>query len=149
MITGLPTPYCDLAHGNDVNGETEEWVSASNDEREAALQWGRVYMDSSYTYGTDSAGEYYNEVDPVPDGIQTANALLGNSYLKGELFDAETQSGTITRQDVKAGSVETRTDYDIGTASANADPVPAVTGLLAGYASRSGGTVSSPTLVRH
>ena len=78
MIPGLPTPYCDLAHAETVNGGGEVWDAATEDEKDLALQWARVYMDAVYTYTVEF------EEDAAPETIQTANALLAVYQIEGE-----------------------------------------------------------------
>ena len=138
MISGLPDPYCTLVYADDINDQSSDWSAASTADREDALQWGRVYQDSAYTYSVTID-------DPAPDALQTANAILADYHLRGELFTADGSTNVIASS-VKAGSVESSVEY--ASATGWSDPAPEVTMLLTGYASPTTSEVLTAKLLR-
>lgn len=102
----LITPYCSEAEADVFLAASIIWGAATPSEKQQALFWGRVWLDSNLTCPN---------LDPaVPsETIKYANALLAEDYLDGTLID---QPGVVSatgikRKKQKAGSVEQETEY--------------------------------------
>ena len=148
-VSGLAAPYCTSAYADTILGlGNGDWLGLSSSQKDEALQWGRVYLDATY-----SCLPWDEEEEPViPDAVQTANAYAAGYYLDGLYF--LTEDGSLrgrTRVEVAAGSVMSRTDYDayLATYGWN-DPTPLISAILAAtlqcYANK--GSISSAKLVR-
>jgi hypothetical protein len=132
----LNDAYCTVTEANTVNN-TDAWNVLLEAEKETALKWGRVYLDSYYICPNIT----YSNLDPndeddlvIINVIKAANAVLADKYANGELFEASgTAQAKIAEKQVKAGSVSTRTRYADPTTNATYDPFPDVTSLLSGY----------------
>ena len=130
----LVTPYCTLDEAKVFLKGSETWENAETSAKNNALFWGRVYIDSNYSCVT---------IDPsaIPEEIKFANALLAEDYLEGTLIDdGSSISGNITMKRVKAGSVESETEYGSGTKSGN--PQDDVDRLLHDLCTKKGGSVT-------
>lgn len=100
--------YCNIAFADTVNISTE-WIALSDDEKNLAISYGRLYIDKNYTCSdTDWDTSDYST---IPDEVQRANAMLAEQYTLNELFPTENVSGPVTREKVKAGSVESDISY--------------------------------------
>ena len=124
----LPTPYISVAEADVLLENVEPWSSATDEEKQEALEMGRLYLDDKYVCID------FDESNP-PTNVKDANGYLGNCHLEGSLFPsaAESTGSFIKLKRVKAGSVETETEYsDIrGSKSVQtADPCPIATALL-------------------
>lgn len=130
----LTTAYCTVEEANTVNN-SDAWNVLLEQERQTALNWGRVYLDSYYSCGV------YNHVDlddiddeAVVNAFKAANAVLGDKYANDELFEATaTTNSKIAEKQVKAGSVSTRTKYADPAVGETYDPFPEVSAILSGY----------------
>jgi len=127
----LPTAYCTVAEADGINTSTA-WMTLLDSEKQTALDWGRVYLDSNYTCST--------AIDTVTpqDAAKLANALLGDKYANGILFNhgdfllTYGQNG----KTVKAGSVSSSTTYNSNLImQLNSDPFPDVTAAIASLCS--------------
>lgn len=119
----LPTPYVSNANADTVNAGVTEWDAATESQQDAALSYGRSFIDSRYTCET------FDE-DDAPAEIQMANALFAVEYLKGTLY-AEPETNVV-EQSVKAGEVETRKRFARSGGTSTIDPFPAITAILSG-----------------
>ena len=151
-IAGLPLPYCTTEYADAIIGLTSgDWLGLSSDQKEEALQWGRIYLDNTYACLPWPEEDDEDYLLPVPEAVQTANAYAAVEYLEGTYFLVE--DGTLrgrTRVEVAAGSVMSRTDYDayINSYGWN-DPSPVITAVLGAIGcSPRKGYVQSPKLVR-
>jgi len=109
----LVTPYCTVAEANTYLTGSEIWSSANTSQKNNALFWGRVHLDSTYSCAV------FDEADP-PDEIKYANALLAEDWLDGSLIDDGSKvSGSVKMKRVKAGSVESETEYRTGSSGGN------------------------------
>ena len=69
------------------------------------MSFGRVYIDQNYSC------VQFDENNP-PDAIKYANALLAEDYIQGKLIaDGGQVRGAVKSERVKAGSVESETEY--------------------------------------
>ena len=92
----LATQYLDVRY----NGL---WKGYRSNETQA-LDWPRAYVE-------DSDGYYYDS-DEMPLRVKDATAELALRVVEGDtLLDDITKPGTIKRKRVKAGPVETETEY--------------------------------------
>lgn len=108
----LVTPYCTVSEANTYLVGSSAWADANTTQKNSALFWGRIHLDSKYSCVA------FDEDDP-PDEVKYANALLAEDYLQGTLLDDGTDvNGRIKLKRSKAGSVETETEY-LGGASVN------------------------------
>jgi len=83
----------------------EDWLDLDTEVKDDALLWGRYYIDANFDCTIDA--------DDIPDEMKFANSLLGyDYYVQGDLF-FDNQSD-ILRKMVKAGTVETETEYSKG-----------------------------------
>ena len=151
-ISGLPLPYCTAEYASTILGTSNgDWLALSVSQKEEILQWGRVYLDNTYSclpWPEEGDADY---VEAVPTAVQTANAYAANAYLEGTYFLVE--DGSLrgrTRVEVAAGSVMSRTDYDayLSTYGWN-DPSPVITAILGAIGcGPTKGSVQSPKLIR-
>lgn len=102
--------YCDITFADTVNSSSE-WTSASDDEKNLAITYGRLYIDQTYTC-EDSEWDT-SDYSTIPYEVQRANAILAEQYVLGELIQnpEDINSGPVTKDRVKAGSVEVETTY--------------------------------------
>ena len=126
-VQGLPTSYADVAYADSVLLPDEPWASASTPDKEEALQWGRIYIDTQYACDFD-------EDDPN-DSVKTANSELGNKHLTTALFDSDVAAAEnvrrgLTGEKVKAGSVESSKRFDAYASFSKVDRFPDVTAIL-------------------
>jgi len=122
-------PYTDIAFADTVN-LSAEWAALSDDEKNLALTYGRLFIDKNYTCSTTDWDT--NDLTTIPDEVQRANAILADQYTTSELFVTDQKSGPISREMVKAGSVESETEYMGSNAmyTKNTDQKPEITMLL-------------------
>ena len=133
--------YATLAEADTILGETLPWDDTDLAEKQTALEWATVYMDSTYTI---------EEQTVIPDSLKNGNALFANAYLSGGMFDHPSTIATgITAEEVKAGPTMSKTEYDPYLASQWTDPYPEISALLyvGGFSITKGG-VSQPSLWR-
>lgn len=102
----LTTPYCTIQEATTFLGESEAWENAEKPERERALFWGRIWIDTHFS--CDFAP------DNAPDELKFANALLAEDWLEGKLITETAPSKAIKRKKVSAGAVSTETEYLLG-----------------------------------
>ncbi|MCP3665745.1 MAG: hypothetical protein GY696_25160 [Gammaproteobacteria bacterium] len=129
----LDSPYCSKAEADTYLTGDASWAALTDAEKDTALYWGRMFLDSNYTC-------IVFEEDDAPDEIKYANALLAQDYNDGTLLQAGGQSsGVIKRTYDKAGSVVTEREYQGGmtTTSYQTD----VGMVLNGYCSKKGNVV--------
>ena len=124
----LPTPYITVAEADVLLEGVEPWASADDEAKQSALEMGRLYLDDKYVCVE------FDETNP-PQNVKDANGYLGNCDLEGGLFPsaAESTGSFIKKKRVKAGSVETETEYSDtrgGKSIQTADPCPIATALL-------------------
>lgn len=82
-----------------------DWATLDNKAKDDALLWGRYYIDANFDCVIDA--------DAIPDEVKFANSLLAYDYfIQGDLF-FDNQSNVIMKR-VKAGTVETETEYQSG-----------------------------------
>ena len=147
-VSGLALPYCTTDYANSILGLSNgDWLGLNASQKEEALQWGRVYLDGTY-----SCLPWDETESEVPEAVQTANAYAAGYYLEGLYF--LTEDGSLrgrTRVEVAAGSVMSRTDYDayLSTYGWN-DPSPLISAILAAtlqcYPNK--GSITNAKLVR-
>ena len=133
----LITPYCTLVEADVFLSTSSTWNNASDTEKNSALFWGRIYIDSKYACvdwtTLDTTPSY-------PEELKYANALLAEAYIDGTLFDVdETGNRVLTSKRVKAGDVEVEKRYqgDRSFSIGNKiDEFPEVTALLAEYCNK-------------
>ena len=132
----LKDPYCTVDEADQII-TSDEWFALSSDEyKEIALKWGRIYLDSKYKCRTLTDG---TEIADALDAKKVANALLGEQYVLGNLFKASASNNTsLTSKSVKAGSVSISKKFE--SSSDDFDPFPQVTDVLAPYCSFTGET---------
>ena len=110
----LVIPYCTVSDANTLLTGSTVWNGASTTQKEQALFWGRVYLDSNYNCTS------FEETD-IPDEIEYANALLAEDWIEGTLNRSSTAvSGRVIKKRIKAGSVESETEYLPGATTGSA-----------------------------
>lgn len=136
--------YVTLVEADTINSpEVAPWEDTEDAAKQEAIEWATVYMDSMYVIELDDGVS-------TTDVLRTSNALLANEYLKGGMFDQHSGAGLgVVAEEVKAGSVMTKTEYNASIATGWVDPYVYVTALMSteGYGTQQGGA-SSPQLVR-
>jgi hypothetical protein len=101
----INVPYVTIPEADAIN-TSPEWIAASSDQKDHALQMGRIYIDANYSCTID-------ESDPG-DAVKYANAVFGDYSLRGILFPAAGSRGSdkvTIEEKVKAGSVESSEKY--------------------------------------
>jgi len=128
----LVTPYITIAETDVYLEGSAIWDSAEDEQKNAALFWGRIYIDSKYSCPD-------HDPDAPTDEIKYANALLAEDYLAGTLLNTEgTSEPTVSAKMVKAGPVEVETKYLGGIKGNNQQDVDA---LLSGQCRKKGSNV--------
>lgn len=112
------TPYVSVLEADVYLDDDPIWLNASITEKDKALYYGRVYFDKYYSCVDHDA-------DAPTDSVKYANALLGNLYFKNTLF-AKDPAQRIGLKRVKAGSVESETEYLGGLTIITTNEVDAV-----------------------
>jgi len=135
----LPTPYTTLAEAEVLNADMELWIHKTDDQKNEALGWARVYLDSNYSHSFDSS----IAVADVPLDVKLANATLANYHFTQSLFLRQTTDpNPLAEVEVKAGSVTSRKRY-IGNTNW-VDPFPDITQLIAGTSRLTSRSSDSP-----
>jgi len=106
MATATPTQaYVTLTEANAYLAIKEDWQDGDEELTADALLWGRYYIDANF----DCVIDY----DNISEEVKFANSLLGYDYFnQGDLFFINDSSVKMKR--VKAGSVESETEYTSG-----------------------------------
>jgi len=129
----LKIPYATVEEADVFLVGSTDWEAATVEQKEDALVWGRYYMDSTFICPN------LDESDPSEE-IKYANSLCGEDYLQGTLLNADgTKTPTIRQERVKAGSVESETEYAYAYGS---NPQQDVDSLLFEQCSKQTGTTS-------
>jgi len=127
----LPTAYCTVAEADGINSSTD-WLTLNDTEKQTALDWGRVYLDSNYSCSTAI------DTTTPQDEAKLANALLGDKYAQGILFNHQDHLLTYGQngKTVKAGSVSSSTTYNSSLImQLGSDPFPDVSAAIASLCS--------------
>lgn len=130
----LNTAYCTVDEANEINN-SDAWNVLVEAEKQTALDWGRVYLDKNYyCAGIAFFSLTDSETDAaIENAIKAANAVLGDEYANGNLFEATpTTNRVVAEKMVKAGSVSSKTRYAEPTTGEVYDPFPQVSALLGG-----------------
>lgn len=97
--------YATVQEANIYLSLRQDWLDLDTKVKEDALLWGRYYIDANFKCDIDA--------DAIPDEAKFANSLLAYDYfIQGDLF-FDNQSNVLIKL-VKAGSVETETEYQSG-----------------------------------
>lgn len=89
------TTYTDIPYADSVL-DSPCWVSSTDEEKQTALDMGALWIEDKY-------------ICQLTEQVQYANALLADMYVNSILFLP--QSAEVASTKVKAGSVETETDF--------------------------------------
>ncbi len=85
----------------------EDWTDLDSEVKDDALLWARYYIDANF----DCVVDY----DAISEEVKYATSLLAYDYfIQGDLFFDNKKN--IKSKKVKAGQVETETDYGYSTA---------------------------------
>ena len=124
----LKPAYITVAEADVLLEFVSPWNTATDEDKTAALDMGRLYLDTKYICVD------FDESAP-PDSVKDANGYLGNCHLQGRLFNYSSSSTgrLITEETVKAGSVSSTTKYSDtrGQSTQSSDPCPEATAILA------------------
>lgn len=136
----LPTPYITLVDADAYLGSREPWTSSSDELKNDALSYGRLYIDQNYHCpNVDFSGE-------IPSEIQIANAELANLYLTDSLNLYPSQEAkNLVETKVKAGSVESLKKYNSG-ATSSIDTNPQISALITNVCYFSSGGGAKPVV---
>ena len=106
MTTATVTQaYATLVEANAYLSTKSDWQDGDEELTTDALLWGRYYIDLNF----DCVVDYSN----ISDEVKFANSVLAYDYFsQGDLFFVN--SSSIKRKMVKAGSVESETEYASG-----------------------------------
>lgn len=121
--------YVTLAEANAINASKAAWDAASDTQKQDAIDYGRKYMDASYTCIE------IDESDPalIPDDVKKANALLALAHLTTPLWSVEPTKTSVNSKSVDHGNgVKTSKSY-AGAKVTVTDPHQEVTLLLKGF----------------
>lgn len=144
----LITAYCTVAEADVIIGEVSEWEALEDQDKETALSWGRVYIDSTYNC-LSAPSSTSDEYDNYQNAIKTADALLGLEYVNGTLFSTSNyDTRSVVEKSAQAGSVKVSKKFAASTSDAYLDPYFKITALLAPYCSKSSKTFSTAYVVR-
>lgn len=109
MTTATTTQaYATLIEANAFLATNSIWQEADEDDANDALLWGRYFIDLNF----DCVIDYSN----IDEEVKFANSILAYDYLvQGDLFFDNESKIKIKR--VKAGTVESETEYTTGKSS--------------------------------
>lgn len=126
----IQSGYCTNTYADDVNAESLEWDNLEDEQKTYAISIARMYIDDKYVCSTFE--------EPYPDELLTANALFADKHAKGLLFinpNVDTKGMVISKR-VKAGSVESETEYsELKGNNLGADRFTEISMLLSIYCS--------------
>ena len=125
--------YASVSESDVILGETLPWENAETENKQTALEWAVVYMNTTYQIPTSA-------IDEPVQALKNANAMLANEQLPedstdtGSIFtavkDAAPAQG-LTGETVKADVVSSSKSYDPYVSKQWVDPYPAVSAMLA------------------
>lgn len=123
-LTGLPIPYADASYADTIN-LVLPWTTATTNQKDQSLQWGRVYIQQTYNVLFDQ--------DNPSDAVKTANSMLANENLTTALFEAASAGKPakgLTSTEVDAKGVKTKKSWDANISNNWIDPFPEITAIL-------------------
>ncbi len=112
--------------------DTFAWDLLSDPAKQVALDYGRAYLDQSYTCTI---------ADVTDEVILHANSLLGNEYAKDTLFTA-VDNGLKKKKVSATSGTSTEKEYDLGMK--NEDKFLKITSLLSSICVLNSQTISVP-----
>jgi len=125
--------YASVTESNVILGETLPWDNAETAEKQTALEWAVVYMNTTYQIPISA-------INAPVQALKNANAMLANAQLPesatdtGSIFtavkDAAPAKGLIG-ETIKADVVSSSKLYDPYVSKQWTDPYPAVSAMLA------------------
>jgi hypothetical protein len=121
----LKPGYATPAEADIELADDSVWIAYSNEEKEEALSWARVYIDDTYMFASvvDEDSNTYPEVI-------TANSILAAEHKLKSLFHRQSPTGPLEESEVRAGSVLSRKRYRSKGMPTWVDPFPEITALL-------------------
>jgi hypothetical protein len=130
-VIGLKTSYADIAYASVLVDGQANWDNASDEEKESALQYARIYIDTTYSCSTV---DMVSDVPTViPDFLKTVNSLYANEQLGSDLFlvarNAAPAKG-LASESVKADVVDVKKSYDTNRSNSWQDPFPSISGIM-------------------
>jgi len=123
-IIGLPESYASLEYADEIN-TSSAWLSSSDEQKEAALQWARVYIEKTYRVMFDQSAP--------SNAVKTANSMLSEKQLITPLFSTASASQPergLKSKRVKGGPAEVAKEYDTVRSNSWYDPFPEISSLL-------------------
>jgi hypothetical protein len=104
----LNPPYVTILESDEFLENSVIWGAATDPEKEQALFWGRVWIDTNFL-----CPDLLENPPVISDNVKYANSLLGEDYLDGYLVDIsdEIRGKDIKSTSKKAGSVEDSVEY--------------------------------------
>lgn len=124
ITSSLPTPYVTLTEADDLITTYSPWSSASEDQKNGALGWARVYFDAVYICYTIDLES--TEVADIPSDIKLANSLLANYQLTESLFSRNSDTKNLIEKEIKVTGLSTRKRF----VNKFVDPFPEITALI-------------------
>lgn len=125
MIAGLPDPFASVEFADSVC-TSDAWAEATEQEKESALQWARVYIEKHYTC--------YFDLGNAPNTIKVGNSLLAEKHLAAPIFETEksaTPERGMVAKVVDADGIRSEKRWDANVSKAWVDPFPEITAILA------------------
>lgn len=135
MASITDTPLCALAFANQINSGDTDWDAQSDTQKQTAIDWASIYLRANYRFtGFDPLGA----ISQVPEAVQIACAMLALEQRTKNIFERQTVDRAREEgKTIKAGSVTIQKKYNAELSGTFIDPFPAITGLLARYATLS------------
>lgn len=128
--------YATVAEADAFLAGDSTWGNLSTNEKDDALLWGRYYIDDNFEC-------FLSSLDSIPDELKYSNSLLATDFVtNGTLYKETAVSSGLKKKKVKAGDVETETEYfESEDSSVIAPPsIRKVRSVLAPICERTSGT---------
>lgn len=121
----LPT-YLTVDEADAILLTAVPWATATDDQKEDALQMARAYSDQNYK-------KKFIEDNGVPESVKYGNALIANENLISSIFTRQDGLGSLEEKLVKADDVTIIKKYTNKVSQVWKDPFPKATAIMRPY----------------
>lgn len=115
--------YLTVQEANAILGEDLPWENAETSDKQDALEMSRIYIEANYKINFDVDGD-------APEKVKIASAIIANAHLTRDIFERQTNLGSLEVSTVKAEGVEVTKKYTNKISKTWVDPFPKATAIL-------------------